>query len=398
MASQEKLREMFNEMNTEQKGAFIENLKKSLEESADVESAQFLEECTEQYAAELEMGAAIESIETEAAELPDSVSEVTLPEPELEAVPDLEPEPEATPSPASEIIPMFDPELEAAPELEPELEPLPGLDPELEAQLEPVLETISDSEAVADPELEAAPELEPELDPELEAAPELEPELDPELEAAPELEPELDPELEAVPDIETELEPEPEPVPESVPELVTELESVLEIGPELEPDPDFDPSLIIEPEPEPEPMPEIEPELDLMPELDVESETESFDIPQEESPATKNKVDYIEMEISELADNIRYKMDVIDAISHLLSDTGSEIIEAVAQAKGTAPTLPLESTSAYEEKVDSIVESISGFADNIRQDMKVMEAISRLLSGEGANSELASQAKSKRVK
>jgi len=89
------------------------------------------------------------------------------------------------------------------------------------------------------------------------------------------------------------------------------------------------------------------------------------------------------MEISELADNIRYKMRILETISHLLSGTGNEIIEAVEHATGSEPVQPLESTSACEEKVINIETGISEFADNIRNDMKVMEAISNLLSGSG---------------
>jgi len=59
--------------------------------------------------------------------------------------------------------------------------------------------------------------------------------------------------------------------------------------------------------------------------------------------------------------------------------------------------LPLESTSAYEGKVDEIEESIAVFADSIRQDLKVMEAISKLLSGAGeSGAQDTGQSKSKK--
>jgi len=219
-------------------------------------------------------------------------------------------------------VPELEVELEPVLELEPEVELEPVLDLESEAELEPVLD------------LESEAELEPVLD--LEPLPELEPVL--------ELEPE--PDLEPLPELELELEPEPEAVLEPEPEL--EIEPVLEPVPELE----------------------IEPVLEL------DSEPVSIAA----APASKNKVDSIALEISKLADNIRYKMNVIETISHLLSGAGSEIVETVVQAKGSES---LESTSAYEEKVDSIETSISEFADSIRHDMKVMEAVSNLLSGTG---------------
>jgi hypothetical protein len=76
-------------------------------------------------------------------------------------------------------------------------------------------------------------------------------------------------------------------------------------------------------------------------------------------------------------------MSVIETISHLLSGTGNEVIEAVAKVKESEPVLPLESTSDYVSKVECIEASISEFADGIRNDIRVMEAISNLLSGGG---------------
>jgi hypothetical protein len=76
-------------------------------------------------------------------------------------------------------------------------------------------------------------------------------------------------------------------------------------------------------------------------------------------------------------------MSVIETISLLLSGNGNEIIKAAAQTIEPESVLPLESTGDYEEKVDHIEVGVSEFADGIRRDMKVMEAISELLSGSG---------------
>jgi len=59
MASQDKLRVMFNEMNLEQKGNFINNLKQSLEGSEDEDSLQFLNECIGHYTMEMEYEASL---------------------------------------------------------------------------------------------------------------------------------------------------------------------------------------------------------------------------------------------------------------------------------------------------------------------------------------------------
>jgi len=302
MASQDKLRAMFNEMDLEQKGNFINNLKKSLEGSDDIESVQFLDECIGHYTMEKEY---VDSLKEEETAVEEAAIDVTLPEAEVE------PEPEA--------------EVEPAVVVEPE--------PEVAVEPEPMIE----------------PELEPEVEPEIEVEPELEVESEPEVELEPAVVPEPEPEL----DLEAE------------PELEVELE--LDIEPELELE--LEPELIIELEPKSEVEPEPEPEI------------ETIEVPQAAPAAVKNKVDFIEMETSELANNIRHKMRVIETISHLLSDKGNEIVEAIAQANGSEPVSPLDSIKAYEEKVESTEESLSGFAESIRRDIKVIEAISNLLSG-----------------
>jgi len=352
MASQDKLREMFNGMNTEQKGNFIDNLKKSLEESDDTDSIEFLDECIAVYNIEKEMDAAENTIDPEVMQLLDDASEIAAQEPELD--------PEITP------------------------EPEPELDPEVLQLLDDISEIAAQEPGA---EVESMPEPEPELEPELMAELEPEPELEPELMA------ELEPELMVEPEPELEPEPIPEvdimPEPELEPELMAELEPELmtELEPELmaEPEPDLEPELIPEVEPIPEPDIGFIDEADASASIEMESPVsgieEYVEKSTEVSTTPKNKVDFIELEISELADNIRYKMSVIETISHLLSGTGNEIIEAAAQLM-ISETEPLESTSAYESKVDEIELNIAGFADSIRHDMKVMEAISNLLSGE----------------
>ncbi|MCL2628548.1 MAG: hypothetical protein FWD44_07645 [Oscillospiraceae bacterium] len=246
-----------------------------------------------------------------------------------------------------------------------------------EADVAELLDSIGET----DPMLEVDPMLEPEaeLDAMLEADPMLEVdpmlEADPLLEADPMLEPEIEAELEAViePELEAVVEPEPEiePEAETIPELISELDQVLEPDPMREPDPAF--ATEPEPELEIEPMPELEAEP--LPEIEFEPE------PEPELPPAKSKVDCVETETSQLATNIRHKMSVIETISHLLSGAGSEVASAVAQAIGSEEAMPLESTSAYEIKVDAIEESLAEFAESIRQDLKVMDAISNLLSG-----------------
>ena len=313
MASQDKLRAMFNEMDLEQKGNFINNLKKSLEGSEDEESVQFLDECIAHYTMEMEY---VASLEAEA-------------------------------EPVAEVEPLAEPVVESEPVAESEVEIEVEDVVEVDTVVEPEPEVEVEPEVVVDVE----PEIEPEPEPEAEPEPEVEPEL--ELEPAVELEPELEPELEVELPIDIEIEPEPE----LEPELEVEPESELDIELELEP--------ILELDPIPEPEPEIE----------------IANIPQPVTAAAKNKVDFIEMEISELANNIRHKMLVIDTISHLLSGEGSEIVEAVAKSNGSDQSLFLENTSDYENKVDGIEVSLSEFADSIRREIKVIEAISNLLSG-----------------
>ena len=310
MASQDKLRAMFNEMDLEQKGNFIDNLKKSLEGSDDAESAEFLNECIGHYTMEKEF---MESMAEEAA---------AAAEPEAAEEPAAE-EPAAVEEPAAEVEAEVAVEEVAEPEIE--VEAAVADDPVIEVMTDPEL----DLEEVIEPEVAIEPEIE--IEPELEVA----------VEEAAEPEPEFEPELE----LELELE--------------VDVETVVE--PELEP--------------------EIEVEIDI--EEVVELEAEPVVENEKALVTTKSKIDFIEMEISELAENIRYKMSVIGVISHLLSGNGNDIVEAAAQVAGLEPDQPLENTSDYEGKVDGIEKSLSDFADSIRHDMKVMEAISELLSGKG---------------
>jgi hypothetical protein len=56
-------------------------------------------------------------------------------------------------------------------------------------------------------------------------------------------------------------------------------------------------------------------------------------------------------------------------------------METIAQANDLEYTLTLDSTKAYEDKVETTESSLSDFAESIRCDIKVIEAISNLLSG-----------------
>jgi len=300
MASQDKLRAMFNEMNTEQKGNFIINLEKSLAGSDDTDSLLFLSECKAQHNMELKAKTTVIPMTLEDDVALDSASEI------------------------------------ADSDLEQELEL------ELESELE----------------IEAEVGVESELEPELAVGVELE------------LEPEPEPELEAEVGVEAELELDPE--------LGAELESELELGLDSESGLELDPELDSELESGYDAG--LTDELDLLvadagglPEHVSESATVSA--------IGKSKVDSIEMEISKLADNIRYKMSVIDTISFLLSGKGSEFVEEIAMANESDPELSPENALAYDSKVEHIEVSLSEFAESIRNDIRVMEAISKLLTG-----------------
>jgi len=380
MASQDKLRAMFNEMNLEQKGNFIENLKKSLEGSDDIESTQFLDECIAHYTMEMDFMASAEAEELEAAQASEITDEITPPdvEPEVEVIADIEPEVEviADVEPDVEVIADVEPDVEVITDIEAEAELIidAGLEEEVMVELDPV------EEVIAEPELDPVEEVTVEVDLVEEVTVEVdlveevitEPELDVILEA------ELDIEAEFVVEETSGFEPELEPEADFATEI--ESEEALEIEIEDEPVVESEPvDLIIEVESETELA-----NIDLTDEIQVEDITDvAIDTDSESiaaSPKVKNKVDFIEMEISELANNIRHKMRVIETISYLLSGKGSDIVEA-ALANESEPALPLESTSAYEEKVEGTELSLSEFAESIRHDIKVIEAISNLLSG-----------------
>jgi len=321
MAANDELRLMFAGMDLTQKANFIANLEKSLEGSEDEEGMMFLDECKAHYTMELEAEAEV-------------AAEAVAPEADVAAEPEIELGPEPV------VDEAFEPEIELGPE------------PVAEDILEPELLLEPDALLEAEVEAETEAAIEEELVPEPEVA--LEEDLLLEPEAALEEEPILEPEVILEEEMVLEAEIEEEIVAELEPEAALELEPMLEAEIEAELEAEL----------------EIEPELELMPDLEPEP-----------LPVAKSRIDCIEMEISDLADSIRNKMGVIDTISHLLSGEGVEIVKSVAEAKGFEPAQPLESTSAYESKVDSIKESISEFADNILQDIRVMEAISNLLSG-----------------
>jgi len=274
---------------------------------------------------------------------------------------------------------------------------------ELEAEAEIAADAAVEADVAAEPEIELGPEpaVDEAFEPEIELGPEpvVEDEIEPELllepdallEAEVDAEPEVALEEELVPEIEVMLEEEP----------VLEPEVILEEEMVLEPEVVLEEEMVLEAEIEEELVAELEPEVALemepMLEVEIEAELEAepvFEPEPEPLPVAKSRIDCIEMEISDLADSIRNKMGVIDTISHLLSGEGIEIVKSVAEAKGFEPAQPLESTSAYESKVDSIKESISEFADNILQDIRVMEAISNLLSGSDETGDTQSKKKS----
>ena len=378
MASQDKLRAMFNEMNLEQKGNFIENLKKSLEGSDDVDSVQFLNECIGHYTMEkeymdsLEAEAEVEAEESAAAAVEAEVVAVVEAEAVVEDVVEVEAE--------AVIEDGAEPEAELIVDVEPELAEV--IEPELTVEEvvieEAIIEPVVDEEPVVDVTIEPVMDVEPieDIEPELIIEPDIELDVTPEieLEAVVELEAELEAELDAVAELETDLAAELEAVVELETELELELEMELDLA---------DDTLM------------VDVGEDSIDELIIEEAViEIVAIP----PAPKSKIDFIALEISELASNIRYKMSVIETISNLLSGTGSDIIEAAKQAKEAGQELMLENTSDYEEKVNCIETSISEFADGIRKDMKVMEAVSDLLEGKGLKDETSPEPKAKKAK
>ena len=291
MASQEQLRAMFNGMNTAQKGNFINNLKKSLVGSDNIENIRFLDECTAQY-----------NNEVEAAAKPK--------EPVITQPPDN----------ASQIIPQ-------------EIEPEPDFG----------------SESKTEPELDFGRE--PEYGTGLESGPE--------------------PEYGIGLDLKRE------------PEYGTGLESGHEpeygIGLDLEREPEYGTGL------------ESEPVTGSVSEFQTASTDDDgiLDPVRENTTApsaAKNTVTHIEAGISELYDNIRYNMSVIDTITDLLSGTGSEI-EEMAQAQDMESYLSPENAGSYENKIGYIEERFTELADSVRRDMSMIVAISDLLSGKANISE-----------
>ncbi len=213
----------------------------------------------------------------------------SVPQPEVEAVIELDPKAEITEVAPSEPASVPEPEVEQEvvpePVAEPEAvsEPEPAVtDPEPEAVLEPVPEPEQPIAGVSKP---AVPEPVPE--PEVEQK---EPLAEPEAVPEPETVPEPEPELEAVP----EPEPEPEAEPEAVPEPEVEPEPIQE--PEREPEtiPKTEPEAVTEPkeqpEPSPETEPEVEPEVESAPKspqpMEIEVVVEE-DVPPEETGTSK---------------------------------------------------------------------------------------------------------------
>ncbi|MCL2248874.1 MAG: hypothetical protein FWC13_06355 [Oscillospiraceae bacterium] len=367
-ASQAKLREMFGAMSIEQKGQFIENLKKTLEGSTDFEDMQFLDECMMIYMMEVD---ALESGETS--------DDGTLA--------DAEPE---TPVVAEAVVHVVSDDDFDISEVEPEVEVEPELvvEPEAEPVAEVEAELVAEPEVEFEPELVAEPEAEPVAEVEAELVAEPEVELEPELVAEPEAEPIAEPEevAELVAEFEAEVEPElvsePEVVVEEVAEVVDELETevmvedefVTAVGSAFDDVPTTADKLITEDEAV------VSDELSFDEEPMVEEfaeTTASDDIVSAE--ISRPKIVNIEVRIAELYDNIGKNLSVIETISKLLSGTDSEIVDAVKQAQLTEPTELLDCASDYASKIEYIEGRFAELADSIRHDMSVIEGISNLL-------------------
>jgi hypothetical protein len=330
-ASQAKLREMFGAMSIEQKGQFIENLKKTLEGSTDFEDMQFLDECMMIY-----------MMEVDAAESSETSDDGTLA--------DAEPE---TPAVAEAVVHVvsdddFDiSEVEPEPLVEPglEVEVVPEPEVEIASEAESEIEEVLEPESLAEAESEVEPELiaEAEIESELVAEPEVEPEV------------EVDDVSELVDDLETEAVGEDE--------FVAAVESAFDEVPTA---PD---EFTVDNEP-----------LAVGDESLAEefTETTAFD-GVATAEVSRPKIVNIEVRIAELYDNIGKNLSVIETISKLLSGTDSEIVDAVKQAQLTEPTELLDCASDYASKIEYIEGRFAELSDSIRHDVSVIEGISSLL-------------------
>jgi len=102
--------------------------------------------------------------------------------------------------------------------------------------------------------------------------------------------------------------------------------------------------------------------------------------------ASENRIENIAMGIFDINDNIQYNMNVVETISYLLSEKGSDILAATSKVSGAELTLTLENSGEYESIVSSIEMKFAELTDTIREDMRKIEAISSLLSGVGVAS------------
>lgn len=324
-ASQAKLREMFGAMSIEQKGQFIENLKKTLEGSTDFEDMQFLDECMMIYMMELEAAESGEAasdgafadaesetpVATEAVVHVVSDDDFDISEDESEPLVEAEPETEETPEPDAEV------------ESEAEIEPEPEFVVEPEVEVEP--------ESVAEPEDEIEPE--PVSEPEVEVT------------GAAEL----------VDDSESEAVVEDEPSTSDDFAVYDEPVASAEFSFDDEP-------VVIEDEPIADDFSETAASNDIV-----------------SAEISKPKIVNIEVRIAELYDNIGKNLSVIETISNLLSGTDSEVVDAIKQTQITEPTELLDCAGDYASKIEYIESRFAELADSIRHDMSIIEGISSLL-------------------
>jgi len=101
--------------------------------------------------------------------------------------------------------------------------------------------------------------------------------------------------------------------------------------------------------------------------------------------ANKHRIGNIDMGISELYDNIRRNMSMIETISLLLSGIDTRPYDAVKQTNKQESVQFLERVGDYEKKIYYVEEKFSEIANSVRHDMNVITAISNLLSGTGDN-------------
>jgi len=97
--------------------------------------------------------------------------------------------------------------------------------------------------------------------------------------------------------------------------------------------------------------------------------------------SSESRIENLALGIFDINDNIQYNMNVVETISFLLSDKGSDILAVTSKISGAELTLTLENAGEYESIVSSIETKFAELTDTIRKDMSKIEAISNCFQG-----------------